>query len=847
MTESTLFRSEEMSLIQLYIPAEVAQPTVAELGELGLVQFRDLNPEVNAFQRAFVNEIRRFDEMERQLRFFTQQIEKVGVNIRPSMPSSHLSRARSRQELDDLEERISEHENRLLQMNNSHETMQRRYLELAELKHVLRETSDFFQEAASHQEDIRNSFDEPDAPLLDRDLEAGGSGAQGLGLNLGNVTGVIPRSKMQTFERILWRSLRGNLYMNTAEIDEPVIDPSTDTVVEKNVFIIFAHGREIMAKIKKIAESLGATLYPIDSDAERRRDALQDVERHIDEFSSVLGNTTQTRRLELMRISENLTSWMTIVKKEKATYHTMNHFNYDINRKCLIAEGWCPTNEINTIQAALREVTQRSGSMVPSILNELKTHKEPPTYHKTNKFTAGFQGIVDAYGMAKYREVNPGLFTIISFPFLFAVMFGDIGHGILVLLVGIYLVLNERKLASVDGEMFQMVYGGRYIVLLMGAFSLFTGMMYNDIFSRSLPWFKSGWEFHVPDDHKVNDIITAQSNGHTYLFGIDYAWHGTDNYLLFTNSYKMKMSVILGVIHMSFGICMVYQNARFYRKPIDIIGGFIPQMLFMQSLFGYLVIMIIYKWTVNWFETDAAGHSVRNSPPSLLNTMIYMFLRPGSVEEADKLYPGQGFVQGLLVLIAIICIPWMLFLKPYYLKYENGKARAMGYHQPSEHNVRVSTDSNHTDEAGGAVVAEDNGDDGSGGEHSEHEFDFSEELIHQVIHTIDFCLGCISNTASYLRLWALSLAHAQLSEVLWSMTLLKAWGFTGALGAVMTIAMFSMWFSLTIFILCGMEGLSAFLHALRLHWVEFNSKFYIGTGYAFEPFSFATILAEKDL
>jgi len=42
MTESTLFRSEEMSLIQLYIPAEVAQPTVSELGELGLVQFRDV-------------------------------------------------------------------------------------------------------------------------------------------------------------------------------------------------------------------------------------------------------------------------------------------------------------------------------------------------------------------------------------------------------------------------------------------------------------------------------------------------------------------------------------------------------------------------------------------------------------------------------------------------------------------------------------------------------------------------------------------------------------------------------------------------------------------------------------
>ncbi|KAF9904954.1 H(+)-transporting V0 sector ATPase subunit a [Linnemannia zychae] len=836
MAESTFFRSEEMSLIQLYIPAEVAQPTVSELGELGLVQFRDLNPDVNAFQRAFVGEIRRFDEMERQLRFFTSQIEKAEIPVRTTLTNSYSSRARSRQELDDLEERLSEHENRLLQMNNSHETMQRRYLELTELKHVLRETSDFFQEAASHQTDIRNSFDEPSAPLLD-DLEAGPSDAQGAGLQLGNVTGVIPRSKMQTFERILWRSLRGNLYMNTAEIDEPVIDPSTDVVVEKNVFIIFAHGREILAKIKKIAESLGATLYPIDSSPDRRREALLDVVRHIEEFNSVLVNTTQTRRQELMRISENLVAWMIIVKKEKATYHTMNHFNYDINRKCLIAEGWCPTNEIVTIQNALRGVTERSGSMVPSILNELKTHKEPPTYHKTNKFTAGFQGIVDAYGMAKYREVNPGLFTVISFPFLFAVMFGDVGHAILVLLVGLYLCLNERKLAHVDGEMFQMVFGGRYIVLLMGAFSIFTGMIYNDIFSRALPWFQSGWEFHVPDDHKLNDVIIAEPNGHTYPFGIDYAWHGTENFLLFTNSYKMKMSVILGVIHMSFGICMVYQNAKFYRKPIDIIGGFIPQMLFMQSLFGYLTLMILYKWTVNWFETDAAGHAVRNTPPSLLNTMIYMFLSPGYVAEGDELYPGQAFVQGLLVLIAMICVPWMLFLKPYYLKWEHGKARAMGYHQPSEHNVRVSTDSTRSEEAAGAVVADE--------VEGEHEFEFSEELIHQVIHTIDFCLSCISNTASYLRLWALSLAHAQLSEVLWNRTLGMAWQFTGTLGAIMTIAMFSLWFSLTIFILVGMEGLSAFLHALRLHWVEFNSKFYFATGYAFQPFSFAAVLSEK--
>ncbi|CAH2302034.1 V-type proton ATPase 116 kDa subunit a isoform X1 [Pelobates cultripes] len=838
-----LFRSEEMTLAQLFLQSEAAYCCVSELGELGKVQFRDLNPDVNVFQRKFVNEVRRCEEMDRKLRFVEKEIKKAGIPILDTGENPEVPFPR---DMIDLEANFEKIENELKEINTNQEALKRNFLELTELKYILRKTQQFFDEAQLHH---HQQMADPDLLEESSSLLEPSEIGRGTPLRLGFVAGVINRERIPTFERMLWRVCRGNVFLRQAEIENPLEDPVTGDSVHKSVFIIFFQGDQLKNRVKKICEGFRASLYPCPETPQERKEMAAGVNTRIDDLQMVLNQTEDHRQRVLQAAAKTIRVWFIKVRKMKAIYHTLNLCNIDVTQKCLIAEVWCPVVDLDSIQFALRRGTEHSGSTVPSILNRMQTNQTPPTYNKTNKFTYGFQNIVDAYGISSYREINPAPYTIITFPFLFAVMFGDFGHGILMTLIAVWMVLRESRILSQknDNELFNMIFSGRYIILLMGLFSTYTGLIYNDCFSKALNLFGSSWSvrpmFTDPKANWTDDLlkhasvlqldpnITGVFNG-PYPFGIDPIWSIASNKLTFLNSFKMKMSVILGIIHMIFGVTLSLLNYIYFKKPLNIYLGFIPEIIFMCSLFGYLVILIIYKWCAY----DAATSM---TAPSLLIHFINMFLFSYNDPTLPMLYSGQVGLQCFLVVCALICVPWMLVVKPVILRHQYLRRKHLGTHNfggirvgngPTEEDAEIIQHdqlSMHSEEGEEPAV--------------EEVFDFGDTVVHQAIHTIEYCLGCISNTASYLRLWALSLAHAQLSEVLWTMVMHIGLHVRSFGGSILLVFVFAAFATLTIAILLIMEGLSAFLHALRLHWVEFQNKFYIGTGFKFLPFSFESI------
>uniref|UniRef100_A0A8C5PEV0 V-type proton ATPase subunit a n=1 Tax=Leptobrachium leishanense TaxID=445787 RepID=A0A8C5PEV0_9ANUR len=831
-----LFRSEEMTLAQLFLQSEAAYCCVSELGELGKVQFRDLNPDVNVFQRKFVNEVRRCEEMDRKLRFVEKEIKKAGIPILDTGENPEVPFPR---DMIDLEANFEKIENELKEINTNQEALKRNFLELTELKFILRKTQQFFDEAQLHH---HQQMADPDLLEESSSLLEPSEIGRGAPLRLGFVAGVINRERIPTFERMLWRVCRGNVFLRQAEIENPLEDPVTGDSVHKSVFIIFFQGDQLKNRVKKICEGFRASLYPCPETPQERKEMAAGVNTRIDDLQMVLNQTEDHRQRVLQAAAKTIRVWFIKVRKMKAIYHTLNLCNIDVTQKCLIAEVWCPVADLDSIQFALRRGTEHSGSTVPSILNRMQTSQTPPTYNKTNKFTCGFQNIVDAYGISSYREINPAPYTIITFPFLFAVMFGDFGHGVLMTFIAVWMVLRESRILSQknDNELFNMIFSGRYIILLMGIFSIYTGLIYNDCFSKALNLFGSSWSvrpmFNSRDNWtedllkhvsvlQLNPNVTGVFNG-PYPFGIDPIWSIATNKLTFLNSFKMKMSVILGIIHMLFGVTLGLLNHIYFKKPLNIYLGFIPEMIFMSSLFGYLVILVLFKWCAY----DAATSM---EAPSLLIHFINMFLFNYTDKTLPMLYSGQVGLQCFLVVCAMLCVPWMLVLKPLLLRHQYLRRKHLGTHNFG--GIRVG---NGPTEEDAEIIQHD-----QLSMHSEEgeEFNFGDIVVTQAIHTIEYCLGCISNTASYLRLWALSLAHAQLSEVLWTMVMHVGLHIRNLGGGILLVLVFAAFATLTIAILLIMEGLSAFLHALRLHWVEFQNKFYKGAGFKFMPFSFESL------
>ena len=660
--------------------------------------------------------------------------------------------------------------------------------------------------------------------------------------------------------RIIFRAGKGlvipSFYHPTINEKRTIFDEKK-SLENKQIFLILTTNTEAFEKIRRTIEVLNIETFVIQN-ALKVKNELDNINAEVSSQLELMQNThkvlldmikpmTDPVNIEGKNYKCLYSLYRTFCKREKYIYMNLNKCQ-DLNM-FYVGDIWIPKIAFHNLKEKLNDLTRGKEDITLPVFHDSENlGAKVRTYFQMDDFVYPFQTIVNTYGIPRYKEVNPGLFTIISFPFLFGIMFGDIGHGFLIILLSIYIEINRKQIYESNSILKELLQY-RYIVMLMGFFSFFCGLIYNDFMSVPLSIFKSCY-FNGKDGK-----IAIKKEECTYPLGVDPKWYSSDNELTFTNSFKMKLSVIIGVIQMTIGIIFRGLNNLFFGDYLGFFVEFIPQLLFMCLLFGYMIVLIFIKW-----NTDYTGNT--ENAPSIITILMNLALKNGSVDGKPvwSTVDIEEKTNKIFFYISVLCIPVILLPKPIVKIFRSKKnEKIYEFHKinldenidnelpfvkkeiikkeeeieplldtDALKNAEIKYDSEKSDFLDKNLIQK-----------REKEELPSDIFVHQIIETIEFVLGCVSNTASYLRLWALSLAHAQLSKVFFekSLLVLAVYG-----NFILVILGYFIFANITISVLMGMDLLEAFLHTLRLHWVEFQNKFYYADGTEFCPFSFELLL-----
>ena len=886
---------------KIRIPHESANEIMRALGNLNnSIEFEDLTKNNIEEKKSFAEMIKRCEIMRKKIYDYTKICYDFHIPYRNYEELEQFNRDLSNDMklrdkkfgltyFDLIENEILENDKKINELVDSHSQIREDLISLIEKKHVLlkvkeliKTNSNFsnFSGINTEENRIKDKFDS----------------------NLDFLVGAILSENEMKMKRMIFRISRGRaitaFYSLEINNDEYLLTSTVRTReinifennrigrlqklssliqrknikninTQKKIFTIIFTGSEeniLLKKLLKVCEVFQASRYSIPNNSEILNE-IEKIEEEIRDKKKLIISIEKNLR-DFCILNNNLgkkqgykySLYKFFFEQEKVIYTNLN--------KCIIREVyidgmvWIPKHLFSEVASLLRNLFLGNKENKASAYLEdipFNEEKKPPTLINSNEFTYAFQLIVNTYGIPRYREINPGYFTIITFPFLFGVMFGDIGHGLILFLFSTYICLYNDKLSKGKSILKPLLFA-RYFLLIMGIFSIYCGFLYNEFLSIPIDF---GSCYNIQNLKKYNTTIKIEKCN--YKFGLDPIWYMSNNELEFVNSLKMKLSVIFGVFQMILGILIKGLNSIFEKDFVEFFFVFFPQLILMVILFGYMDLLIIIKWNTNYEIEHREGYNINYNycAPDIKTYLMNIFLKLGKLPAAPTppTYKGK-IIQNLkyndwnllaernlieklhlwILFISFFSIITMLLPK-ILINYSKSKEKAKMDRVKQVLFIDIDNKNEQSD----------NEFQGLKEKNFQHFVEFhnpsiSEFILPSAIETIEFALGSISNTASYLRLWALSLAHSQLSLVFFSKTigyfgtLTNSWIYNGFL----LVIIFPIFAITTSIVLLFMDLMECFLHTLRLHWVEFQNKFYRADGYQFKPFCFSQNLSFKN-
>lgn len=222
------------------------------------------------------------------------------------------------------------------------------------------------------------------------------------------------------------------------------------------------------------------SIEQIETKASDLRNQIADIskkeEKTEKEIEKIKALENQIKNL-LDEHGDKLQSFYQLFKSSKIIEDTKTKIGK--TKKTFIFEGWTPERRLTELKSIVENSSQGYAITAPI---EADIEKNPPPTRLSNPSIAYvYQQITSAFGLPNYREIDPSLIMLFSFPIIFGLMFGDIGHGAILLGFSIMLYMLKRRHLDA-GELFNYLIGGSPMLIMCSILSIVFGFVYGEVF-----------------------------------------------------------------------------------------------------------------------------------------------------------------------------------------------------------------------------------------------------------------------------------------------------------------------------------------------------------------------------